>query len=180
MAETDGRPPPSFARLSATARNSAWTSDGRLIPVVRVTLHVGPGTFRPITVEHVEDHRVDPELFAVSTTARRELARARADGRRVVCVGTTSLRVVETLPELDDGPDLHGETSLTVFPGFRFRHTAGLITNFHLPRSSLLMLVAAFHGHDRTLAAYRHAVQAGYRFYSYGDAMVILPEDNPC
>lgn len=145
------------------------------IPIVPVTLHVGPGTFKPVTAERLEDHRVDPELYRVSAESRRQLAQARRDGRRIISVGTTSLRVLESLDALDDGEDLEGETSLTILPGHNFKHVDGLITNFHLPRSSLLVLVCAFHGESRTLAAYGQAIASGLRFYSYGDAMVILP-----
>ena len=148
----------------------------RGIPIAPVTLHVGPGTFAPIRAERIEDHRVDPELFEVSEESRSILASARAEGRRIVCVGTTSLRCLESLPDLEAGPELAGECDLTVLPGYRFRHAAGLITNFHLPRSSLLVLVSTFHGRERTLTAYHHAIEQDYRFYSYGDAMVILPE----
>lgn len=151
----------------------------RGIPVLPITLHVGPGTFQPVTTATFGEHRVASELYEVGATTRAGLAAARRDGRRIIAVGTTALRVLETLPTLDDGPDLQGATDLTVGPGHRFRHVEGLVTNFHLPRSSLLVLVAAFHGVERTLTAYRTAVQAGLRFYSYGDAMVILPAP-PC
>jgi len=153
----------------------------RGVPVVPVTLHVGPGTFAPVAVERIEEHRVDPELFEVSAASRAALAAARKEGRRFVCVGTTSIRVLESLPDLSPGDRVCGECSLTILPGHRFRHAAGLITNFHLPRSSLLVLVSAFHGRERTLAAYRAAIERGFRFYSYGDAMAILPaEDSSC
>lgn len=147
----------------------------RGIPVVPVTLHVGPGTFLPIRAERVEEHRVDPEFFSVSEESRTSLAAARAEGRRIVCVGTTSMRLIESLPDLDPGPPLTGECDLTILPGHEFRHAEGLVTNFHLPRSSLLVLVCAFHGRERTLAAYAEAIERGFTFYSYGDAMVILP-----
>ncbi|MHC4934612.1 MAG: tRNA preQ1(34) S-adenosylmethionine ribosyltransferase-isomerase QueA [Planctomycetota bacterium] len=150
--------------------------EDRGVPVVPVTLHVGPGTFAPIRADRLEDHRVDPEWFEISGDSRRRLARAREEGRRIICVGTTSMRVIESVPDLDDGPALTGECALTILPGHRFRHAEGLITNFHLPRSSLLVLVSAFHGRERTLAGYRDAVEAGLKFYSYGDAMVILPD----
>jgi len=143
--------------------------------VVAVTLHVGPGTFAPVVAERIEEHRVDPELFAVSAESRAAVAAARAEGRRFICVGTTSLRVLESLPDLAPGDEISGECALTILPGHPFRHAAGLITNFHLPRSSLLVLVSAFHGRERTLAAYRSAIERGFRFYSYGDAMAILP-----
>lgn len=145
------------------------------IPVVPITLHVGPGTFRPVQVKQIEDHRVDPELYEVSAASRAELAKARLDGRQIVAVGTTSLRVLESIEDLEGTDAIEGETDLTILPGHRFRNVDGLITNFHLPRSSLLMLVCAFHGQQRTLAAYRKAIEARFRFYSYGDAMVILP-----
>lgn len=145
------------------------------IPVVPVTLHVGPGTFRPLEVDQIEDHRVDPELFEVAAESREKLAQARRDGRRIIAVGTTSLRVLESIGNLEGTEAIEGETDLTILPGHRFRNVDGLITNFHLPRSSLLMLVCAFHGQQRTLAAYRQAIEARFRFYSYGDAMVILP-----
>ena len=149
--------------------------NNRGIPVIPVTLHVGPGTFAPVQVDDLRDHEVDPEWFEVSEASRSALAAARAEGRRIVCVGTTSLRLIESLPDLTAGETLVGECDLTVVPGYEFRHAEGLITNFHLPRSSLLVLVSTFHGRERTLAAYRTAIEHRYRFYSYGDAMVILP-----
>lgn len=151
----------------------------RDIPIVPVTLHVGPGTFQPVTAERLEDHAVAPELYEVSSSAHAQLRAARAAGRRIISVGTTSARVLESLRPLDGpGPanEIQDETDLTILPGHEFRNVDGLITNFHLPRSSLLVLVAAFHGHARTMATYEHAVRNGLRFYSYGDAMVILPE----
>jgi S-adenosylmethionine:tRNA ribosyltransferase-isomerase len=141
-----------------------------------VTLHVGYGTFKPVRVERVEDHVVDAERYVVSATAAAALTRARRDGRRVVAVGTTTVRVLESLaigPEGDIDPQ-QGQTSLFIHPGHEFRMVGGMITNFHLPRSSLLVLVSAFAGRDRVLAAYRDAVSRGYRFYSYGDAMLIV------
>ena len=150
--------------------------EARGIPIVKITLHVGPGTFQPIRAEELDDHEVLPELYEVDTEARAGLAAAAAAGRKIICVGTTSLRCLESIESLTEGEEIRGETSLTIVPGYRFRHAAGLITNFHLPRSSLLALVGAFHGLERTLAVYRHAVEHGLRFYSYGDAMAILPE----
>lgn len=150
----------------------------RGVPIVPVTLHVGPGTFKPVTAERIADHRVDPELYRVSSASRSALAQARRNRRRVIAVGTTSLRVLESLENLEDGEAVDGETDLTVLPGHTFRHVDGLITNFHLPRSSLLVLVCAFHGLEPTLGAYRRAVDERCRFYSYGDAMVILPESD--
>jgi S-adenosylmethionine:tRNA ribosyltransferase-isomerase len=140
-----------------------------------VTLHVGYGTFQPVRVERVEDHRVEAEYFEVPPETAAAVTRAKREGRRVVAVGTTTTRTLESLATRSDG-DLtegRGETSLFIYPGFEFKVVSGLITNFHLPKSSLLMLVAAFAGRDRVLAAYREAVRHGYRFYSYGDAMLI-------
>lgn len=141
-----------------------------------VTLHVGYGTFEPVRTTRVEDHVVDPERFSVSSHAADALTRARREGRRVIAVGTTTARTLESLTVGEDGriEPASGETRLFIHPGHAFRLVDGLITNFHLPRSSLLMLVAAFAGRDAVLGAYREAVARGYRFYSYGDAMLIL------
>ena len=139
-----------------------------------ITLHVGYGTFKPVRVERVEDHAVDAEAFTVSADAARALNRARRDGRRVIAVGTTTTRALESLDTAAEIAPASGVTDLFIRPGHTFGVVHGLITNFHLPRSSLLMLVAAFAGRDQVLAAYRHAVRERYRFYSYGDAMLIL------
>jgi S-adenosylmethionine:tRNA ribosyltransferase-isomerase len=142
-----------------------------------VTLHIGVGTFQPVTVEDVTQHRVQPEWGEVRAAAAEAVAACRARGRRVVAVGTTSVRVLETAALASgDGPlrPWSGWADLTIRPPFRFRVVDALATNFHLPRSSLLMLVAAFAGLDVVKAAYRLAVEREYRFYSYGDAMVIL------
>ena len=140
-----------------------------------VTLHVGYGTFQPVRVERVEDHQVEAEHFEVPPETAAALTRAKREGRRVVAVGTTTTRTLESLAMHSDGDFTggRGETSLFIYPGFEFKVVSGLITNFHLPKSSLLMLVAAFAGRDRVLAAYREAVAHRYRFYSYGDAMLI-------
>jgi len=164
------------------------------VEIHRITLHVGPGTFRPVRVTRVADHRMEAERYEVPTVTARALTRARREGRRVVAVGTTTVRALETAarsgsPASPSGPALdraerdvtedavvagQGWTDLTILPGHRFLAVDALLTNFHLPRSSLLLLVAAFAGRARVLDAYRHAVAAGYRFYSYGDAMLIL------
>jgi S-adenosylmethionine:tRNA ribosyltransferase-isomerase len=146
------------------------------IDQVRVTLHVGYGTFKPVRAERVEDHVVDPERFTVSDAAADALTKARRQGRRIIAVGTTTTRALESLEMTADGRVVpkSGEATLFIRPGHEFRLVDGLITNFHLPKSSLLMLVAAFAGHDRVMHAYRTAVAARYRFYSYGDAMLIL------
>ena len=141
-----------------------------------LTLHVGYGTFKPVRVENVDEHEVDPEFYAVSSSAAAALTNALQSGRRIIAVGTTTTRALESLT-MDSASRIQpseGSTSLFIHPGHRFRIVQGLITNFHLPRSSLLMLVAAFAGRERVLAAYRAAVENGYRFYSYGDAMLIL------
>jgi S-adenosylmethionine:tRNA ribosyltransferase-isomerase len=142
---------------------------------VRITLHVGYGTFKPVRVDRVEDHVVDSERFSVTSAAADALTRARRDGRRVIAVGTTTARALESLAITESGTVLpqNGETGLFIYPGYDFRVVRGLITNFHLPKSSLLMLVAALAGRDRLIAAYREAVARRYRFYSYGDAMLI-------
>jgi S-adenosylmethionine:tRNA ribosyltransferase-isomerase len=140
----------------------------------RVTLHVGPGTFRPVRARRLAEHRMEAERFEVTAATAKALTRARREGRRVVAVGTTTVRTLETVARAD-GSVAPGEgwTELTIVPGHEFRAVDALLTNFHLPRSSLLLLVSAFAGRERVLRAYAHAVAAGYRFYSYGDAMLI-------
>jgi S-adenosylmethionine:tRNA ribosyltransferase-isomerase len=146
------------------------------VELAEVTLHVGYGTFRPVTVDRVEDHNVDPEIFEVPAPAADALTRARRERRRIIAVGTTTARVLESLDVTPEGTveAASGRTGLFIHPGHRFNLVDGLVTNFHLPRSSLLMLVAAFGGRDLVLHAYREAVARQYRFYSYGDAMLIL------
>lgn len=136
-----------------------------------VRLDVGPGTFMPVRSDELSEHRMHRERFEVSETTAAALERARAEGRRVVAVGTTSMRVLESF----EGPVTPGAGSTDIFikPGHVFRHVDAMLTNFHLPKSTLLMLVAAFAGTERILAAYREAVASGYRFYSYGDAMFL-------
>ena len=147
----------------------------RGVGLVTVTLHVGYGTFQPVRVARVEDHRVDPERYAISRSAADAVNQAVDAGRRIVAVGTTTTRVLEHVAREHDGRLAagSGSTDLFIYPGHRFRLVGGLLTNFHLPRSSLLMLVAAWGGTDRVMSAYREAVRLGYRFYSYGDAMLI-------
>jgi S-adenosylmethionine:tRNA ribosyltransferase-isomerase len=136
-----------------------------------VTLHVGAGTFLPVKTDDVADHRMHPEYGEVGAETARALNAARAAGGRIVCVGTTSLRLVESATG-EDGVvrPFAAETSIFITPGYRFRAADGLMTNFHLPKSTLFMLVCAFAGAERMKAAYAHAVRSGYRFYSYGDA----------
>ena len=145
------------------------------IPVAEVVLHVGPGTFRPVTVERVEDHRVQPEWFEIPEETARAVDETRARGGRVVAVGTTTVRTLEGVARATgEVRAATGETDLVIVPGFRFRVVSALVTNFHLPRSSLLLLVAAFAGRERVMDAYADALARGYRFYSYGDAMMVV------
>ena len=146
----------------------------RGVTTAELVLHVGPGTFRPVEVPDVRQHRVDPERFTLPPETADALNRARREGRRVVAVGTTTTRTLESALT-PDGTVAHGdgETALVILPGHRFAVVDALVTNFHLPRSSLLLLVAAFAGREKILAAYDEAVRHGYRFYSYGDAMLI-------
>jgi S-adenosylmethionine:tRNA ribosyltransferase-isomerase len=148
----------------------------RGIERAEITLHVGYGTFKPVRAERVEDHVVDPEHYEISERAAAAITRARAAGRRVIAVGTTTTRALEDAAIRGNGAVIAGTgtASLFIYPGHEFRVVDGLLTNFHLPASSLLMLVAAFAGRDRVLAAYREAVTQRYRFYSYGDAMLIV------
>ena len=147
----------------------------RGVRIVRVTLHVGPGTFRPVDAPRVEDHRLEPELYHVDEDAATVLNEVRERGGRVCAVGTTAVRVLETMVR-EDGSFAagSGSTDLFIHPPYAFRAVDLLVTNFHLPRSTLLMLVAAFAGREVTLRAYDHAVSERYRFYSYGDAMMVL------
>jgi len=141
-----------------------------------LTLHVGYGTFKPIRTEVVEEHVVDPEPYEISAEAADRINRALDTGRRVVAVGTTTTRALEDAARRGDGRVQPGaaQAEIFIYPGFDFRVVSGLITNFHLPQSSLLMLVAAFAGRERVLDAYRDAVEHRYRFYSYGDAMLVV------
>lgn len=148
----------------------------RGIECCEVTLHVGLGTFQPIHCEIVEEHRLYAERFELSPEAARCIQKALRQERRIVAVGTTVTRTLEAVAQLKGGDitAVTGETNLFIYPGFHFQCVGGLVTNFHLPRSTLLMLVCAFAGRDRVLEAYRQAIEANYRFYSYGDCMLIL------
>ena len=154
---------PLLAQLQEQRVHLAW-----------VTLHVGTGTFKPVTTENLEDHEIHHEWYKIDEENTRAINEAREAGGRIVAVGTTATRVLETVasgPRVSPGT---GTTGLFITPGYEFKVVDAMITNFHLPRSTLLALVAAFAGLDRTLGAYRHAVEQRYRFYSYGDAMLIL------
>jgi S-adenosylmethionine:tRNA ribosyltransferase-isomerase len=148
----------------------------RGVGVARITLHVGYGTFQPVRVENVEDHRLEPERYEITAAAADAINRTLGESRRVVAVGTTTTRTLEAVAGEHDGRIHAGEgtTDLFIYPGFEFRIVRGLLTNFHLPQSSLLMLVSAFAGREHVLEAYRQAIERRYRFYSYGDAMLIL------
>jgi S-adenosylmethionine:tRNA ribosyltransferase-isomerase len=148
----------------------------RGVETVRLTLHVGPGTFKPVQADDPREHRLDPEDYEVSPEAAAALNRALGAGRRVVCVGTTSCRALEHALATGGGRVLPGagRADLFIWPGYRFRGTGALLTNFHLPRSTLLMLVSALAGRERVLAAYELAVRERFAFYSFGDAMLVV------
>lgn len=148
----------------------------RGVEIARVTLHVGLGTFAPLRVERVDDVRLHTERYTLSGETAHALNCARRDGRRVVAVGTTVVRTLESIAREADGREFtaqSGETEIFISPGFEFKVVSALLTNFHLPQSSLLMLVSAFAGREGVLAAYRHAVESRYRFFSYGDCMFV-------
>jgi len=151
--------------------------DARGVKRVHVTLHVGAGTFLPVKVEDTQDHKMHSEWGEVTAEAADLLNAARAAGGRLVCVGTTSLRLIESAAR-DDGTvaPFSASTDIFITPGYRFKAVDMLVTNFHLPRSTLFMLVCAFAGMDRMKAAYAHAIEAGYRFYSYGDGSLLRRE----
>ncbi len=142
--------------------------------LAEITLHVGYGTFEPVRVDEVEQHRVEAESFQISKETADTINETRAQGGRVIAVGTTTTRALESSVEAGVVRAGSGETNLTIVPGYKFRAVDALLTNFHLPRSSLLLLVSAFAGKDFTFEAYRHAVAARYRFYSYGDCMFVI------
>jgi S-adenosylmethionine:tRNA ribosyltransferase-isomerase len=148
----------------------------RGIEFAEITLHVGYGTFQPVRVERVEDHHLETERYEIDAEAAQRIENARRAARRVIAVGTTTTRTLEAVAAAHDGTIVpaQGASDLFIYPGFEFRVVGGLLTNFHLPRSSLLMLVAALAGRERVLGAYAEAIAVGYRFYSYGDAMLIL------
>jgi len=138
-----------------------------------VTLHVGAGTFQPLRVEEVRAHRMHREWFSIGSGTADRVNAARREGRRVVAVGTTVVRALESAAHEGSVAPFNGETDIFIYPGYRFRVIDAMVTNFHLPESTLLMLVCAFAGRPQVLQAYRHAVAQGYRFFSYGDAMFI-------
>ncbi|MCB6177168.1 tRNA preQ1(34) S-adenosylmethionine ribosyltransferase-isomerase QueA [Rhodobacter sp. Har01] len=149
------------------------------VDVTEVTLHVGAGTFLPVKVEDVATHRMHAEWGRVTPQAAAEINATRAAGGRVIPVGTTALRLIESAARGGQVEAWEGPTDIFITPGFRFRVTDALMTNFHLPRSTLLMLVAALMGKPRIDRIYDHAIRAGYRFFSYGDASLLVPERTP-
>jgi S-adenosylmethionine:tRNA ribosyltransferase-isomerase len=145
----------------------------RGVRTAMLSLLVGPGTFQPVRAARIEDHRLDAEYFDLPGGTAQAVASALDEGRRIVAVGTTTCRVLEHVARSGGWREQEGWTDLFIYPPFEFRAVGALITNFHLPRSTLLMLVAAFAGRQNVLGAYREAIKEGYRFYSYGDAMLI-------
>ena len=169
-ARTPGAVAAPTAGLHLTERLLERIED-RGVEIVVVTLHVGAGTFLPVKAERIQDHRMHAEWGEISSEAADAIRRRRDGGGRVVAVGTTSLRLLESAADGNGRIEaFRGDTSLFIVPGYRFRIVDALLTNFHLPRSTLFMLVATFSGLERMRAAYAHAAEAGYRFYSYGDA----------
>ena len=144
-----------------------------------VTLHVGAGTFQPVRTRRVEEHRMHAETVSVPKSTVELVRRTRANGGRVVAVGTTVVRSLETASRSGELQPFEGESRLFIYPGFRFRSVDALITNFHLPESSLLMMVSAFAGYGAVMEAYRHAIALEYRFYSFGDAMLVSRNTTP-
>ncbi|MFR3031732.1 MAG: tRNA preQ1(34) S-adenosylmethionine ribosyltransferase-isomerase QueA, partial [Blautia sp.] len=145
------------------------------VEIAHVTLHVGLGTFRPVKVEDVSNHHMHSEFYVVEEEQAQLINRAKVSGNRVICVGTTSCRTLESATD-EDGILRAGSgwTDIFIYPGYRFKMMDGLVTNFHLPESTLLMLVSAFAGKEKVMAAYEEAVEERYRFFSFGDAMIIL------
>nr|HMM26094.1 tRNA preQ1(34) S-adenosylmethionine ribosyltransferase-isomerase QueA [Pseudoxanthomonas mexicana] len=141
-----------------------------------VTLHVGAGTFQPMRVDNIHEHRMHSEWLNVGAALVEQVRATRARGGRVIAVGTTVVRALESAMREGELQPFAGETQIFIFPGYRIRSVDAMVTNFHLPESTLLMLVSAFAGKDRIMAAYAHAVREQYRFFSYGDAMLLFPE----
>lgn len=145
------------------------------VNIAEVTLHVGAGTFQPVRVERVEDHQLHKEWIEITQDVVDQIAETKAQGHRVVAIGTTSVRVLESAAQSGELKAMTGDTNIFIYPGYAFRVVDALLTNFHLSESSLLMLVTAFAGYDRVMDAYRYAVAQKYRFFSYGDAMWLEP-----
>ena len=151
------------------------------IDIIKITLHVGLGTFRPVQVDDIKEHKMHTEHYEISEDAASRLNEARARGGRIIAVGTTTVRTLETVAAKSSDGLFHacsGDTSIFIYPGYKFLSIDGLITNFHLPKSTLLMLVSAFAGKDLIMKAYEHAIKEKYRFFSFGDAMLITGGSN--
>lgn len=148
------------------------------VNIIYITLHIGLGTFRPVREEEISAHKMHSEFFHISARAASAINAVRADKNRIVAVGTTSCRVLETVFQTQEPPykEADGWTNIFIYPGYHFGLTDLLITNFHLPESTLLMLVSAFAGRERILMSYREAIKENYRFFSFGDAMLLIPE----
>lgn len=146
------------------------------VEIAYVTLHVGLGTFRPVMVDKVEEHQMHAEYYEISEETASRIAQCKARGGRVIAVGTTACRTIESVANKHDGKIVadHGWTNIFIYPGYSFRVLDGLITNFHLPKSSLIMLVSAFAGRELVMEAYQHAIDERYRFFSFGDAMLLI------
>ena len=138
-----------------------------------VTLHVGAGTFQPVRVEKIEEHHMHAEYIDVDQSVVEQIQQTKAQGGRVIAVGTTSVRSLESAAMQDELKEFHGDSQIFIYPGYEFKVVDAMITNFHLPQSTLLMLVSAFAGYENMMAAYQHAVSEKYRFFSYGDAMFL-------
>jgi S-adenosylmethionine:tRNA ribosyltransferase-isomerase len=149
--------------------------EARAVKRANVTLHVGAGTFQPVKTENIAEHTMHAERYEIPETTQRAIAETRARGGRIVAVGTTTVRTLESWAKSGEAA---GDTRIFITPGFAFRHVDLLVTNFHLPKSTLMMLVSAFAGHERVMALYAHAIRARYRFFSYGDAMLLARQ--PC
>ena len=145
------------------------------VEIAHVTLHVGLGTFRPVKVDNILEHHMHSEFYMIDEENAKKINRAKESGNRVISVGTTSCRTLESATD-DSGKLISGSgwTDIFIYPGYKFKMIDGLITNFHLPESTLLMLVSAFVGRERIMEAYKEAVQERYRFFSFGDAMILI------
>jgi S-adenosylmethionine:tRNA ribosyltransferase-isomerase len=151
--------------------------DARGVERASVTLHVGAGTFQPVKTENIAEHTMHAERYQVPEATQQAIAACRARGGRVVAVGTTTVRTLESWGQTGEAA---GDTRIFITPGFQFRHVDLLITNFHLPKSTLMMLVSALAGHGHVMALYAHAIRERYRFFSYGDAMLLARETSTC
>ena len=138
-----------------------------------VTLHVGLGTFRPVKVDDIKDHKMHSEHYHIPAETAELINKTKSEGGRVICVGTTSCRTVESAAQNGEICECSGDTSIFIYPGYKFKCMDAIITNFHLPESTLIMLVSAFAGYENTMNAYKIAVEEEYRFFSFGDAMFI-------